>query len=663
MNDGSCAMTFMWGDMFRRSNSAGSVLHDKLGIAPTPGSDVILNRETGKLEKCTRETCPYAKFYEDIGFVNSAPYAANGGWGAAISNNAPPEKQKALADFFLWASSREQAEQYVIPNSTLPWYEINGQDPWRKSQLDVDKWVARGFDRELSKQYVESILTNLVSKNVVVEARFPKAGEIMSVIDKEVNEHLVRVNDGLISEDKKQEERLKVAQSITDQWNQIIKSYDERGDTVVPILEIYQRLRGVYVPNEEKYYLTKVRPIGLTLMAIIFASALFAAIWVSYRRAAPVVRSSQPPFLLLICFGCLIMGSSIIPMGVDDSVASFRGASMACMATPWLVSLGFTVCFAALFSKILRLKTLMRHAANFRRIQVSVQDVLAPFCVMLTLNVAFLLTWTLVDPLYWERVDLGRTSEGIQESYGRCTYAGTITPIMAGLLGGLDLVALLLANIEAYQTRELSVAFNESKFVGLSMASILQAMLIGFPLLFLSDANTIARYLVRCILVFVVCMSVMVFIFLPKILRGNKKDDAPGRMSIISGSQHWQQTLNPENSIAGAGIGSSHLGPNPSSEVRFGGDGGGFRSKTSSKEDSAGDSTPVSLFSSGDDKSDPPVEDKSEHFGQDKSKPSVAIPAEQSPRPTGSLRMGMAGVDSIVEEDIEDQEESSENLS
>lgn len=135
MNEGRCVLTYMWGDLFRRSNAQGSILHDKLGIAPTPGSEFVLNRATGKLERCTRELCPYAIFYDDIGFVNSAPYAANGGWGAAVSANTSPEKQKALAEFFLWASSREQSDQYVIPNSTLPWYEINGQDPWRKSHL------------------------------------------------------------------------------------------------------------------------------------------------------------------------------------------------------------------------------------------------------------------------------------------------------------------------------------------------------------------------------------------------------------------------------------------------------------------------------------------------------------------------------------------------
>ena len=402
MNDGSCTMTWMWGDMFRRSKAEGSILHDKLGIAPTPGSDVVLDRETGKLEKCTRERCPYAIYYDDIGFVNSAPYAANGGWGAAVSSNTSPEKQKALADFFLWASSREQSQQYVIPNATLPWDMINGQDPWRKSQLDVDKWVERGFDRELSKQYVQAIVSNLVSKNVVVEARFPKAGEIMGVLDKEVNEHLVRSHvENLYSEEDKPKERLETAQRITDQWNQIIRKYDARGDTVAPILEIYQRLRGVWVPNEEKNYLTKIRPIGYTLVSIIFAACIGALGWMYTKRLVIVVKASQPFFLCLICLGTMVMGSSIITMGVDDSIASTAGCSAACMITPWLVAVGFTITFAALSAKITRLKTLMDHATNFRKVQVEIKDVMAPLAILLTFNIAFLLTWTLIDPYKW----------------------------------------------------------------------------------------------------------------------------------------------------------------------------------------------------------------------------------------------------------------------
>ncbi|CAJ1951568.1 unnamed protein product [Cylindrotheca closterium] len=31
MDEGRCVLTYMWGDLFRRSNAEGSILHDKLG--------------------------------------------------------------------------------------------------------------------------------------------------------------------------------------------------------------------------------------------------------------------------------------------------------------------------------------------------------------------------------------------------------------------------------------------------------------------------------------------------------------------------------------------------------------------------------------------------------------------------------------------------------
>jgi multiple sugar transport system substrate-binding protein len=79
MNEGGCALTIFWGNLFRNSHSEGSalLLPEKLGIARTPGSEFVLNRANGKLERCTIDNCPYAKYIEDIGFVNYAPYAAN----------------------------------------------------------------------------------------------------------------------------------------------------------------------------------------------------------------------------------------------------------------------------------------------------------------------------------------------------------------------------------------------------------------------------------------------------------------------------------------------------------------------------------------------------------------------------------------------------------
>ena len=80
MADEECVLTLNWGNSF-----SSDLIRGKLGIAKAPGSQKVLNRETGKLEVCDNEKCPNAVYYEDIGFVNYAPYAAFGGWSGAVS--------------------------------------------------------------------------------------------------------------------------------------------------------------------------------------------------------------------------------------------------------------------------------------------------------------------------------------------------------------------------------------------------------------------------------------------------------------------------------------------------------------------------------------------------------------------------------------------------
>ena len=168
-----------------------------------------------------------------------------------------------------------------------------------------------------------------------------------------------------------------------------------------------------------------------------------------------------------------------------------------------------------------------------------------PFGVLMAFNLAFLLTWTIADPLHWERIDTGRTKAGVLSSYGRCASFGNLSSIMLGLLAGVNIVALLFANVLAYMTRLLEVAFNESKFVGLAMASILQAALIGLPLLFLADSNPVARYVVRSLLVFVICMSVLLFIFVPKVLKADEKMTV--RFSVSGASKRQSYNYEPSD--------------------------------------------------------------------------------------------------------------------
>jgi hypothetical protein len=141
---------------------------------------------------------------------------------------------------------------------------------------------------------------------------------------------------------------------------------------------------------------------------------------------------------------------------------------------------------------------------------------------MFSCNLLLLILWTVLDPLYWSRVTVSET-----ETYGHCSAsdnnAWKSLLIVLGLVNGL---ALVLANVEAYKARAITTEYGESKYIAMIMASILQVIVVGMPLLFLVDDNPTASYFIRSSIVFVICMSILLMMFVPKIYTWTKKKDA-----------------------------------------------------------------------------------------------------------------------------------------
>lgn len=129
------------------------------------------------------------------------------------------------------------------------------------------------------------------------------------------------------------------------------------------------------LPAEQMNQLGSIRIAGFTLFGIIAITSISFAGFVFCNRHQQVVKALQPIFLLCICGGVLVMGSSIVPMSFDDGIASQRGSDIACMSLPWLLTLGFSVAISALFAKLWRINKLFSASNSFRRVQVRVRDV------------------------------------------------------------------------------------------------------------------------------------------------------------------------------------------------------------------------------------------------------------------------------------------------
>lgn len=308
--------------------------------------------------------------------------------------------------------------------------------------------------------------------------------------------------------------------------------------------------RATPVPVQR--HLGSIRAFGFTAFGLVVCVAGCIAVWVQWNRKVRVVATMQPPFLVAICSGIVIMSSTIVVLGIDDGVCSQRGCDTACMSIPWLLTMGFTITMSALFSKLWRIVKVFGQG-QFRRIQVKEKDVIVPFACLVSINLALLLTWTLADPLQWKRFSV---PDEEWKTYGTCSSDGSVSKVMLSLLVVVSATALALACHQAWKARNISDEFSEAKNLGVALYSWLQIALVGIPVLFLIERdNPTARYFVMVAVIFAGSLSMLLLIFVPIFLqrKGRKKENVR-----VSGLEH---PTNSKASSAGTGKSSEQYLP------------------------------------------------------------------------------------------------------
>jgi hypothetical protein len=151
-------------------------------------------------------------------------------------------------------------------------------------------------------------------------------------------------------------------------------------------------------------------------------------------------------------------------------------------------------------------------------IHVSTNDVLGGFIVTCTLNVAVLLAWTLVSPLEWTRVQMDATDVFNRhlESYATCRSDHSLPFVVAIIV--LNALFLLVGTWWAYRSRNVETEYNESFYIGVSMAAILQAWIMGIPIQGVVRDIPQATFYVQIGMVFVTSQAIVSLVYLPKMM-------------------------------------------------------------------------------------------------------------------------------------------------
>ena len=258
-----------------------------------------------------------------------------------------------------------------------------------------------------------------------------------------------------------------------------------------------------------------IRASGLVLMGLAIFTAIFFAVWVLVHREKRIVKAMQPQFLTTVCFGMLVIATSIVPLSLEDDIRTQAGRDIACMASPWLLSLGFSIAILSLYAKLWRINQVF-NGQHFRRVTVTSKEVSITCVVMATINIILLLVWTFVDPLRYEK----RSVENEPwNQYGTCSSKGAAGTALLILTLLFNAAALVIACYQAYKARAISDEYSESKNLGIALFGWVEILLVGLPVLYLIEHdNSNAKYFLQVVLIVAICLSMLLIIFVPILL-------------------------------------------------------------------------------------------------------------------------------------------------
>lgn len=281
-------------------------------------------------------------------------------------------------------------------------------------------------------------------------------------------------------------------------------------------------------------------------LVVVWITAIAFVSWAGWNRKRPVVALAQPEFLVMVAFGCVVLAATLVPLSLEGE--NGEGQSSTCMASMWTIFIGWTIIFSALFAKAWRINHVIRASQICRRVVITKWDVLKPFVLLLVANVVILICWTLIDPLVYVRLDAPGVDEWnrVIETYGHCKSQGSALPYIIPL-AVLNVGLLILANYQAFQARNLEKEYHESQYIFIAMASLLQLVVIGAPILLLVRDEPVAWYLTIASMIFFISHGILLLIFIPKInIARNHADSRNSSMNLSS----YVRSSFPKSSVA-----------------------------------------------------------------------------------------------------------------
>ncbi|XP_038626222.1 gamma-aminobutyric acid type B receptor subunit 2, partial [Tachyglossus aculeatus] len=315
-----------------------------------------------------------------------------------------------------------------------------------------------------------------------------------------------------------------------------VGEYNAVADTL-EIINDTIKFQGSEPPKDKTIIQEELRKISLPLYSILSALTVLGMVMASAflffnikNRNQKLIKMSSPYMNNLIILGGMLSYASIFLFGLDGSFVSDKTFETLCTVRTWILTVGYTTAFGAMFAKTWRVHAIFKNVKMKKKI-IKDQKLLVIVGGMLLIDLCILICWQVVDPLrrtveaYNMEPDPAGRDISIRPILEHCE--NTHMTIWLGIVYAYKGLLMLFGCFLAWETRNVSIpALNDSKYIGMSVYNVGIMCIIGAAVSFLTrDQPNVQFCIVALVIIF--CSTItLCLVFVPKLITLRTNPDA-----------------------------------------------------------------------------------------------------------------------------------------
>uniref|UniRef100_A0A673ZQE7 Gamma-aminobutyric acid type B receptor subunit 2 n=1 Tax=Salmo trutta TaxID=8032 RepID=A0A673ZQE7_SALTR len=236
-----------------------------------------------------------------------------------------------------------------------------------------------------------------------------------------------------------------------------------------------------------------------------------------------VMKKSSPSMNYLIILGTMLACTSVFLYGLDGSLVTDKVFVTLCPICTWILSVGYTTTFGALFAKTWRVWTIVKNKEIIEKMNKDDQLWII-VGGMLLIDLCLLTCWQMVDPLrqtveeFSLETDPGGEDVNTRHFLEHCESTN-MTKWLAIVYGYKGLL-MFLGCFLALRTRHAHIhLLDDSKYTRLSMYHVTIMSIIGASGCFLTQYNPNVQLFIMALVVISCCTCTLCLVFLPKLVK------------------------------------------------------------------------------------------------------------------------------------------------